>query len=74
MLTAIRAKKTQLCWWKSIKDDRDYSGLNFDRPDFNQVTDDIEAGKLDVVITRDLSRLGRDHLQVGHFTRKFTFR
>lgn len=30
--------------------------------------DDIEAGKIDVVITKDLSRLGRDHLKVGHFT------
>lgn len=29
---------------------------------------DIEAGKIDVVITKDLSRLGRDHLKVGHFT------
>ena len=30
--------------------------------------DDIEDGKIDVVITKDLSRLGRDHLKVGHFT------
>lgn len=30
--------------------------------------DDIEADKIDVVITKDLSRLGRDHLKVGHFT------
>ena len=30
--------------------------------------DDIEAEKIDVVITKDLSRLGRDHLKVGHFT------
>ena len=40
----------------------------FDRPDFNRMLDDIEAGKIDVVITKDLSRLGRDHLKVGHFT------
>lgn len=48
--------------------DDGWSGLNFDRPDFNRMLDDIEAGKLDVVITKDLSRLGRDHLKVGHFT------
>lgn len=48
--------------------DDGYSGLNFDRPDFNRMLDDIEAGKIDVVITKDLSRLGRDHLKVGHFT------
>lgn len=44
------------------------NGLNFDRPSFNRMLDDIEAGKIDVVITKDLSRLGRDHLKVGHFT------
>ena len=48
--------------------DDGWSGLNFDRPDFNRMLDDIESGKIDVVITKDLSRLGRDHLKVGHFT------
>ena len=48
--------------------DDGFSGLNFERPDFNRMLDDIEAGKIDVVITKDLSRLGRDHLKVGHFT------
>ena len=36
--------------------DDGWSGLNFDRPDFNRMLDDIEAGKIDVVITKDLSR------------------
>ena len=48
--------------------DDGWSGLNFQRPDFNRMLDDIEARKIDVVITKDLSRLGRDHLKVGHFT------
>ena len=48
--------------------DDGYRGLNFVRPSFNRMLDDIEAGKIDVVITKDLSRLGRDHLKVGHFT------
>lgn len=48
--------------------DDGWSGLNFQRPDFNRMLDDIEAGKIDVVIKKDLSRLGRDHLKVGHFT------
>ena len=48
--------------------DDGFSGLNFERPDFNRMLDDIESGKIDVVITKDLSRLGRDHLKVGHFT------
>ena len=48
--------------------DDGYSGLYFDRPDFNRMLEDIENGKIDIVITKDLSRLGRDHLQVGHYT------
>ena len=51
--------------------DDGWSGLNFQRPDFNRMLDDIEAGKIDVVITKDLSRLGRDHLKVGHFTEMY---
>lgn len=48
--------------------DDGWSGLYFDRPDFQRMVSDIEAGKIDIVITKDLSRLGRDHLQVGHYT------
>lgn len=48
--------------------DDGYSGLNFERPAFNRMLDDIEDGKIDIVITKDLSRLGRDHLKVGYFT------
>ena len=48
--------------------DDGYSGLNFDRPDFQRMISDIEDGKIDIVITKDLSRLGRDHLKVGFYT------
>jgi len=48
--------------------DDGYSGLNFERPNFNRMIDDVEDGKIDIVITKDLSRLGRDHLKVGYFT------
>ena len=51
--------------------DDGYSGLNFDRPDFQRMLADIEDGRIDVVITKDLSRLGRDHLKVGFYTEIF---
>jgi DNA invertase Pin-like site-specific DNA recombinase len=51
--------------------DDGYSGLNFERPDFLRMLSDIEDGKLDIVITKDLSRLGRDHLKVGFYTEIF---
>jgi DNA invertase Pin-like site-specific DNA recombinase len=48
--------------------DDGYSGLDFERPDFQRMIEDIENGKIGTVITKDLSRLGRDHLKVGFYT------
>lgn len=48
--------------------DDGFSGLNFDRPDFLRLLDDIEERKIDLVITKDLSRLGRDYIMTGYFT------
>lgn len=48
--------------------DDGYSGLNFERPDFQRMMDDIVAGRVHTVVTKDLSRLGRDHLGVGQYT------
>ena len=48
--------------------DDGYTGTNFDRPGFKQMIEDIEAGIIDTVITKDFSRLGRERLGVGHYT------
>ena len=40
--------------------DDGYSGTNFDRPGFKRLIDDIESKKINMVITKDMSRLGRD--------------
>ena len=48
--------------------DDGYTGTNFDRPKFKEMIEDIEAGIIDTVITKDLSRLGRERLGVGHYT------
>lgn len=47
--------------------DDGYSGTNYDRPDFKRLERDIEAGKVGTVITKDLSRLGRDYLKTGYY-------
>ncbi len=47
--------------------DDGYSGTNFDRPGFTQLLNDIKAGKIGAVITKDLSRLGRDHIRTDEF-------
>lgn len=48
--------------------DDGWSGTNFDRPDFKRMIGDIEAKKVNLVITKDLSRLGRDYITAGQYT------
>jgi len=43
------------------------SGRDFDRPAFNEMLEDIRAGKINCVIVKDLSRLGRDMIDVGYY-------
>ena len=47
--------------------DDGYSGTNFERPSFKKMITDIENGKINCVITKDLSRLGRNYLQSGAY-------
>ena len=53
-----------------IRVDDGYSGVNFDRPAFQQMLEDIKTGKVDCVITKDLSRFGRNHIEVGKYLEK----
>ena len=55
---------TNLRWYT----DDGYSGANFQRPGFQSMLADIEAGKVGTVIVKDMSRLGRNYLQVGFYT------
>lgn len=51
--------------------DDGYSGTNFDRPDFNRLLNDIELDKVNMVITKDMSRLGRDYIGTGNLIEKY---
>lgn len=51
--------------------DDGWSGTNFDRPEFQRMIDDIEAKKVNMVITKDLSRLGRDYIMTGHYMERY---
>lgn len=48
--------------------DDGWSGTNFDRPDFQRMIADMDAGRISTIIVKDMSRLGRDYLKVGYYT------
>lgn len=50
--------------------DDGYSGTNFDRPEFQRMMRDVEAGNVNCVIVKDLSRLGRDYIEAGRLIQK----
>ena len=47
--------------------DSDYSGTNFERPGFMQMMEDIKQGKINCVIVKDLSRLGRNYVETSNY-------
>ena len=63
-------KKHRLSVYDTYIDDG-WSGTNFDRPDFQRMIGDIEAKKVNMVITKDLSRLGRDYIMTGHYMERY---
>ena len=51
--------------------DDGYTGTNFNRPGFQKLLEDMEMGYVSAIIVKDMSRLGRDYLQVGYYTDTF---
>ena len=51
----------------SEKADDGYSGVNFERPGFKEMMEEIRAGQVDCVIVKDLSRFGRNYIEAGNY-------
>ena len=51
--------------------DDGYTGTNFDRPAFKRMINDLELGKINMIITKDMSRLGRDYIGTGELIEKY---
>lgn len=47
--------------------DDGWSGTNFDRPDFKRMMNDVDSGKINCIVTKDLSRFGREHIQMDYY-------
>ena len=63
-------KEHRLAVYDTYIDDG-WSGTSFDRPAFQRMIADIEAKKVNMVITKDLSRLGRDYIMTGHYMERY---
>ena len=55
------------CELKEFYVDNGYSGTSLDRPGFNRLLDDITQGKINMIMVKDLSRLGRNHIEVNKY-------
>lgn len=66
MLKAYIAKDPEIRLAEEFVDDG-YTGTNFDRPGFQAMMDQVQANKIDCIIVKDLSRLGRNYIETGRF-------
>ena len=50
--------------------DNGYTGTNFQRPEFNRMMETVQAGVIDCIVVKDLSRLGRNYIETSQFVEK----
>lgn len=51
--------------------DDGYTGTNFDRPDFKRMIRDTQSKRINMIISKDMSRLGRDHIETSYYIEKY---
>ena len=66
LIRAFLADKPEICICGEFVDDG-YSGADFNRPSFKRMVSQIEAGQIDCVVVKDLSRFGRNFVEAGRY-------
>lgn len=69
LLRAYIREQQDIELYDSYVDDG-FSGSNFDRPEFKRMIGDMEAGRINCIIVKDLSRFGRDYIESGRYIQK----
>lgn len=69
LITEFLEKNPRMRLIREYVDDG-YSGTNFDRPDFIRMVNDAQAGRINCIIVKDLSRLGRNYIETGRYIEK----
>ncbi|MGN1342812.1 MAG: recombinase family protein [Bacilli bacterium] len=62
----LEKTEEKLVYFDEYVDDG-YTGSNFDRPSWKRLMADIDSGKVNTIITKDLSRMGRDYISMGEY-------
>ena len=65
----IKKNKNMILYDEYVDDG--YTGTNFNRPEFQRLLKDIENKKINIVITKNLSRLGRNYIETGNYIEKY---
>lgn len=66
MIRDFAAERPELHLVEEYADDG-YTGTNFERPGFKRMMEDIKSGKINCIIVKDLSRLGRNYIEMGKY-------
>lgn len=70
LIRSYTANRQDIRLVESYEDDG-YSGVDFERPSFKRMIEDIKVGKINCVIVKDLSRLGRNYIETGKLLERF---